>query len=215
MSNDNNPAKIFPDTYQPLRMSSEPRKIKCEIDASIFTVYIPIPEENELNRLDKCIWFLQAVEDECTKEVEDVLGEDEETAGKLLHRVWRRCLPALERVTWNAIPNNDSMEPLSLANWHDKAHNWILSKCGRDNAVSVLQQLRTWRKPRHVTVPDNYHYMTKVNNAVEFMSSTEKKLDANELKRVFFNSHPYAWKRAFEEIHGFPEDKNNTTSKIL
>src|SRR5210317_465952 len=80
---------------------------------------------------------------------------------------------------------------------------------------AVLQQLHTWRKPRHVTVPDNYHYMTKVNNAVEFMFSTVKKLDADELKRVFFNSHPYAWKRAFEEIHGFPEDKNNTTSKIL
>jgi len=145
--------------------------------------YTPIPEDNKLNQLDKCIWFLQAVEDECTKEVEDVLGEDEEVACKLLHHFSRRRSPAIEWVTWNAIPNNADIDPLALAHWHDKSYNWILFKCRPDNVVVVLQQLRTWRKPCHGIVPNNWHhsyYMIKVNSAVPFVSSTMKKLDKNK-----------------------------------
>ena len=55
----------------------------------------------------------------------------------------------------------------------------------------------------------------KVNSAIPFMSKTIKKLDEKELKRCFFESHPYQWKQVFKEIHGFPEDEKNTIGEIL
>jgi len=116
-------------------------KIKCDINTSIFTAYTPIPEDNKNSTSWKnAFGFYKQWRMNAPKKWKMSLEKTKKSlACKLLHYFSRRCLPAIEWVTWNAIPNNADMDPLALANWHDKSYNWILSKCRRDNVVVVLQ----------------------------------------------------------------------------
>ena len=201
--------KVFPYTYNPLKFSK--KTIKQTIDGHTFYHTQIDPEPGELYELSKCIYLIQEIVEQCEKTALQVLGEINEenqaTFAKLHFNSMVYSLTSLERQTWNSLPDNMEMERFSIENFHDKAYNWILTKCGRDSAASVLQQLCTWKKPRDVTVRHNYYYMNKVNNTIPFMSSTIEQLDPRELKQCFFAAPPKPWKDAFVEIYGYLEDE--------
>ncbi|CAJ1941776.1 unnamed protein product [Cylindrotheca closterium] len=126
---------------------------------------------------------------------------DDKLLGRALNKFRSKALPPLKRQVWEALPNYMDMDKESFENWKNKVRDWILTKCTEEDAAAVLNQLRTWRKPRSATIMENQMYMKKVNSAIPYMSEALDPLDEEEFKRVFFNAHPKPWKDAFLEIN--------------
>ena len=106
------------------------------------------------------------------------------------------------------------MDENSVENWLNKARDWILTKCGSGDAAATLRQLRQFRKLRDVSVASLFFYMHKINSAIPYMSETLDSLPEEEMKCLFFEAFPMAWKNAFTEIHGVVDEDQNTVGKI-
>ncbi|CAJ1953575.1 unnamed protein product [Cylindrotheca closterium] len=182
--------------YEPIE--GENLRVKVDIDHSTFSVYLKKLDITQMS-LHKCVDFAQTLLDDVTLEVG---RNDDELLGRALNKFWSKALPPLERQVWEALPNYMDMDEESVENWKNKVRDWILTKCTEEDAAAVLNQLRTWRKPRSATIMDNQMYMKKVNSAIPYMSEALDPFDKEEFKRVFFNAHPKPWKDAFLEING-------------
>lgn len=194
----------FPTEYDPIQAGKV--KIKINIDHHEFTLYIKMVDDEPNMGLHKYLEFISHIFEECTRESESAEA-GEEILGRLLHKTWARCLPSIELAVWNNLPDYNGVPEFSMENWQFKIRDWIGHKCTTRETAAVLQQLRTWKKPKNVSVLANQLYMMKVNNSIEFMPVSEGQAPLTEaqFKEAFFACHPYQWQQSFRE-HNEPSE---------
>ncbi|CAJ1944942.1 unnamed protein product [Cylindrotheca closterium] len=144
---------VFPMQYEP--MEGENLRVKVDVDHSTFSVYLKKLDITQMS-LHKCVDFAQTILDDVTLTSSSV--EPSTSFGQRLSLLSNDKFGKRSQTTWTWTRN-------PLRTGKKKVRDWILTKCTEDDAAAVLNQLRTWRKPRLATlatIMDNQMYMKKL-----------------------------------------------------
>jgi hypothetical protein len=119
--------------------------------------------------------------------------------GPSLHRVFPRTLSVVLRAVWDqliveAVP--DAAE-VTADQFDQRLKEFIAAHATAEDRYDLVQQLRTARKPRTITVQALWYRLREINTYVDWLPGAEPPLTEPQQKQAFYDAMPSKWQERF------------------
>ena len=144
--------------------------------------------------------------------------------GPSYYRVMPRAQSSVLTSIWDQIVPADRQE--TPDNFAEDIRSFIAAHSTVEDRHELLQQLRSPRKPRELTVQSFYCRLLEINELVNWLPGDEPALTADQLKQAFYDAMPPTWRDRFiqaghssatktqaELLHYFRQQEKNAKRK--
>jgi hypothetical protein len=115
------------------------------------------------------------------------------------------------RQNWSMV--QDALPIGHAWNFANEARAFMALISTEEDKLDFIGQIRTYKKPRSVTVETFYNAIIQHHAALDLLDGNVAGLTAQELRQVFFNGHPIEWKANFLNAKLTVTNTNNLNVK--